>query len=210
MSARRTQRGGRAGRGKRESRLRVIGGDWRSRVLPVAERPGLRPTPDRVRETLFNWLAPRLAGAYCVDLFAGTGALGIEALSRGAACAVFIESDRRAAAAIEAALDSLGARDRARVIATDGRRPVEALGDRPADIVFIDPPFETRLHAAALAAARPLIHAHSRIYLEYPAVDEAALTERLASEYEILRQSIAGDVGYCLARVRPTGEHSAL
>ena len=101
------------------STLRIIGGDWRSRRVPIADRPGLRPTPDRVRETVFNWLAPRLPGAACADLFAGTGALGIEALSRGAASTVFIESDGEATKAIDAALATLGAGERARVARGD-------------------------------------------------------------------------------------------
>ncbi|HET7313457.1 16S rRNA (guanine(966)-N(2))-methyltransferase RsmD [Salinisphaera sp.] len=198
---------------ERETRLRVIGGEWRSRVLAVAAVPGLRPTPNRVRETLFNWLAPRLAGARCIDLFAGTGALGIEALSRGADQAIFVENDRRAAAAIEAALKTLGAGDRARVLQADGTdvgRHLAATHARaPMDIVFVDPPFDAHLHGAALTGLRPLIDPHSRVYVEYPAAEEAAITARLAEEYEILRQSRAAGVGYCLARIRAAGDHGA-
>ncbi len=187
----------------------MIGGEWRSRLLPVADRPGLRPTPNRVRETLFNWLAPMLAGARCVDLFAGTGALGIEALSRGAAHAVFVDSDRRAATAIEAALETLGAADRGRVLVADGTQAGERLAGERADIVFVDPPFDAKLHAAALAGLPSLIDAHSRIYVEYPAHEEAAINPLLAANYEILRQSRSAGVGYCLARLRPAGDHGA-
>ncbi|MES1934839.1 16S rRNA (guanine(966)-N(2))-methyltransferase RsmD [Salinisphaera hydrothermalis] len=203
------RRGKRPARHEREHHLRVIGGEWRSRVLPVADRPGLRPTPNRVRETLFNWLTPMLAGARCVDLFAGTGALGIEALSRGAAHAVFIERDRRAAAAIDAALATLGATDRGRVLIADGTQPARHLAGERADIVFVDPPFDANLHAAALAGIDDLVHPQSRVYVEYPAYDEAAIGEQLAARYEILRQSRSAGVGYCLARVRPAGDHGA-
>ncbi|WP_423822864.1 16S rRNA (guanine(966)-N(2))-methyltransferase RsmD [Salinisphaera sp. SPP-AMP-43] len=188
--------------------LRVIGGQWRSRVLPVADRPGLRPTPNRVRETLFNWLAPRIEGAVCVDLFAGTGALGIEALSRGAARAVFVERDRAAAAAIEAALAKLGASERAQVIVGDATDAARRIDVASADILFIDPPFDTELHGPALRGAQPLLGVHSRLYLEYPAESAAAIDDQLAADYEILRQSRSAGVGYCLARRRPTGEDS--
>lgn len=208
-SRRRPNRPGRPALAERDTRLRVIGGEWRSRVLPVADRPGLRPTPNRVRETLFNWLAPMLAGARCIDLFAGTGALGIEALSRGAARAVFVDSDRRAAAAIEAALETLGATDRGRVLVADGTRAAARLAGERADIVFVDPPFDAKLHGAALAGLAGLIDAHSRVYVEYPGPDEDAINALLADEYEILRQSRSAGVGYCLARVRPAGEHGS-
>ncbi|MBE2295503.1 MAG: 16S rRNA (guanine(966)-N(2))-methyltransferase RsmD, partial [Phycisphaerales bacterium] len=96
-------------RGGRVNQLRVIGGQWRGRRLSFPDLPGLRPTPDRVRETLFNWLAPVLPGARCLDLFAGSGALGIEALSRGAAEVVFVERHPRAVNTLRAQLDQLGA-----------------------------------------------------------------------------------------------------
>jgi 16S rRNA (guanine966-N2)-methyltransferase len=189
--------------------LRVIGGQWRSRVLPVADRPGLRPTPNRVRETLFNWLAPHLPGAYCLDLFAGTGALGIEALSRGAAHATFIENDRQAAATIEAALAALQAGGRGHVVVADGTRAADSLSGAPADLVFIDPPFDSGLYHAALTGLRPLVKSSSRIYLEYPVHQEEAVTAQLTGAYELLRQKRAGEVGYLLARPRHTGEHDA-
>ncbi|MGN8198298.1 16S rRNA (guanine(966)-N(2))-methyltransferase RsmD [Salinisphaera sp. RV14] len=210
MSGRRPhRRRDRPARAERDAHLRVIGGAWRSRVLPVADRPGLRPTPNRVRETLFNWLAPMLAGARCIDLFAGTGALGIEALSRGAARAVFVDNDRQAATAIEAALEMLGATDRGRVLVADGTHAADRLAGERADVVFIDPPFEAELHAAALAGLSGLIDHRTRVYVEYPARDEAVIGERLAADYEILRQSRSAGVGYCLARLRPAGEHGS-
>lgn len=176
-------------------------------MLPVASRPGLRPTPNRVRETLFNWLVQVLPGARCIDLFAGTGALGIEALSRGATSTLFVENNHQAAADITAALKTLGAEHDGRVLVADGTQLAPASLDGKADIIFIDPPFDTQLHATALANSRPLLTDNGRVYIEYPARQESEIAALIASQYEPLRQGIAGDVGYCLARVRHNGEH---
>src|SRR5690606_11919673 len=121
----------------------IIGGTWRGRRLAVAGGPALRPTPDRIRETLFNWLAPALPGARCLDLFAGTGVLGLEALSRGAAEAWLVERDPVAAAALRSSVATLGAP--ARILATDAwtllaTPPAEAAGRF--HVVFLDPPYE--------------------------------------------------------------------
>ena len=122
---------------------------------------------------------------------------------------MFVDSDRRAGATIQAALETLGAAERGRVVVADGTRASERLAGERADIVFIDPPFDAGLHAAALAGLSGLLDQRSRVYVEYPASDEAALTELLATDYEILRQSRSAGVGYCLARVRPAGEHGS-
>jgi 16S rRNA (guanine(966)-N(2))-methyltransferase RsmD len=119
--------------------MRVIGGEFRSRRLKSVEGRVTRPTPDRLRETLFNILAPRIVGAVFVDAYAGTGAVGIEALSRGAARCVFVESGRRAVEAIRENLHALGIEERASVVAG---KVVAALGWLQADIVFMDPPYE--------------------------------------------------------------------
>jgi 16S rRNA (guanine966-N2)-methyltransferase len=121
-------------------RLRIVAGNWRSRLLEIADVPGLRPTSARIRETLFNWLAPRLAGARCLDLFAGTGALGLEALSRGAAHCDFVEKSAQAAATLRSNVAALES-EAATVHAKDA---LEFLRDTDAvkfDIVFLDPPF---------------------------------------------------------------------
>jgi len=102
---------GAANKKPRPGRLRIVAGKWRSRLLDIADVPGLRPTSERVRETLFNWLAPSIQGARCLDLFAGTGALGFEALSRGATQVVFVENSRRAIEAIENSAKKLGAKE---------------------------------------------------------------------------------------------------
>jgi 16S rRNA (guanine966-N2)-methyltransferase len=131
--------------------MRVIGGEFRSRRLKTVAGLATRPTPDRLRETLFDILAPRVAGAVFVDAYAGTGAVGIEALSRGAARCVFLESGRRAAEAIRENLHALGIEGRARVVAG---RVLKALGQHAADIAFLDPPYEMAAeYAAALALA---------------------------------------------------------
>ena len=135
---------------KREpGRLRIIGGELRSRIVEFEAAPGVRATPDRVRQTLFDWLAPVIAGARALDLFAGSGALGLEALSRGAAHATFIDNDPRAIAVIERNLGKLGGDDRALV------RPGSALSlpqSAPFDLIFADPPYDTGSGSAVVGA----------------------------------------------------------
>lgn len=180
--------------------LRIIGGEWRGRRFEVADAPDLRPTPDRVRETLFNWLAPWLPGAYCLDAFAGTGALGLEALSRGAAHCVFVEPDPVLARGITGRLRALNADARATVI--QGRWPeVAARVDRPPELVFLDPPFQQALLPSSLTALAPMLGPSHRVYLEYPADQPPALD----SEWQSLREKKAGRVGYALIARKPTG-----
>lgn len=123
--------------------IRLIGGQWRGRKLPVPDSPGLRPTTDRVRETLFNWLAPYLVDARCLDCFAGSGALGLEALSRYAAHATLLEKDRQVAQQIQRNLVTLGA-NHAKAVATDTLSFLAQRGEAH-DIVFVDPPFRKGL-----------------------------------------------------------------
>lgn len=143
--------------------MRVIGGEFRSRVLKSVPGLDTRPTPDRLRETLFNILATRIEGAVFADLYAGTGAVGIEALSRGAKRAIFIESDRAAVSVIRDNLKSLGIENRAQVI--QGRaNSVEA------DIVFVDPPYHLeRAYEAALNNIKaPLVILQHDVRLKFP------------------------------------------
>ncbi|MBM5812805.1 MAG: 16S rRNA (guanine(966)-N(2))-methyltransferase RsmD, partial [Gammaproteobacteria bacterium] len=151
--------------------LRIIGGEWRGRRIRFPDRPGLRPTPDRVRETLFNWLSPRIADARCLDLFAGSGALGLEALSRGAAEVVFVESDAAAACALAATVMSLTPA-RGRVVAADALAFLHG-EPRPFDVVFLDPPFGSGLLAAAIHAldTRGWLTPAGCVYVEAPAAD---------------------------------------
>lgn len=156
----------------------------------------MRPSPDRVRETLFNWLAPVLPGAVCLDLFAGTGVLGLEALSRGARRAVFVERDERAAAALERAAESLGAE--ATVVRADAGVWVERANPGVFDIVFVDPPYAADIDAL-LARLPRLLAPGGRVYLERGR--DAAWPAPAA--YEWLRRSTAGAVAFGLARARP-------
>jgi 16S rRNA (guanine966-N2)-methyltransferase len=170
---------------------------WRSRLLDIADVPGLRPTSERIRETLFNWLAPRLPGARCLDLFAGTGALGLEALSRGAATAVFVESAPRAAAALRRNIDTLGAAG-AMLRETDAADYLEAGEEGPFDIVFLDPPFaDVRLEpVCASLAAGSLLAPRALVYFE----DERNRPEpALPPGWKLLKSKMAGNVRYSLA-----------
>ena len=156
--------------------VRIIGGQWRRTRLPVADRPGLRPTPDRVRETLFNWLGQDLGGWLVVDAFAGSGALGVEAASRGAADVLLVEQDAALAAALRGVKDRLRA-DAVRVKRGDGVAALAALAPASVDLVLLDPPFDAaELFAPALAAAARAVRPAGFVYLEAPAAwDEAAL-----------------------------------
>lgn len=153
--------------------VRIIGGRWRGTRLPVTDVAGLRPTADRVRETLFNWLMPVLPGARVLDLFAGSGALGLEALSRGAAQAVLVEHDAAAAASLRASVQRLQAQ--ARVVDGDALHwlaSADAAGQAPADIVFVDPPFSAGLWNAVLQDLPARMAADAWLYVESPAGSE--------------------------------------
>ena len=147
--------------------VRLIGGRFRRSKLPVADRPGLRPTPDRVRETLFNWLGQDLTGWHVLDAFAGSGALGFEAASRGAAEVVLLERDAALAASLRASAQRLGA-TQVKVVATDALAWMARAATGQFDLVFVDPPFEAGLFDAALAAAAPLLRDGGFVYLEAP------------------------------------------
>ncbi len=155
--------------------VRIIGGQWKRTPLPVLDKPGLRPTPDRVRETLFNWLGQDLSGWRCVDAFAGTGALGFEAASRGAARVLLLEQD----AALITQLKAIRTRLDAQAVTVqrgDGVAGLKALPAASVDLVFLDPPFDAELFDAALQAAAPALAPGGFIYLEAPqAWDDARL-----------------------------------
>jgi 16S rRNA (guanine966-N2)-methyltransferase len=147
--------------------IRIIGGLWKRTKLPVADKPGLRPTPDRVRETLFNWLGQDLTGWRCVDAFAGTGALGFEAASRGASQVLMVEQD----SALVAQLSSIKNRLDATAVQIQRGDAVMALkktSPASVDLVFLDPPFETDVYAAALQAAAHAVVPGGHVYLEAP------------------------------------------
>lgn len=179
--------------------LRIIGGTWRGRKLRFPAGADIRPTPDRVRETLFNWLGARVVGARCLDLFAGSGALGLEALSRGAAHVTFVEQDTVAVLELRARLAEWGAQDAA-VERSDARRFLAA-EPHPCDVVFLDPPFASDL----LGVAAQLLERHgwlapgALIYLESAAREELP---ELPQGWEPLKGKRAGEVGYHLYAAR--------
>jgi len=156
--------------------IRIIGGQWRRRRLPVASRPGLRPTPDRVRETLFNWLGQDLGGWRCIDAFAGTGALGLEAASRGATEVWVVEQDAALAGQIQQLQQQLQAKA-VRVQRGDAVSALRQAAEGGWHLVFLDPPFEAEaLFVPALQAAAQAIAIDGYVYLEAPqAWDAAAL-----------------------------------
>ena len=194
-----TTKSGAASKKPRPGRLRIVAGKWRSRLLDIADVPGLRPTSERIRETLFNWLAPSIQGARCLDLFAGTGALGFEALSRGAAQVVFVENSRRAIKAIERSTKTLDATG-AVVHEGDAEDYVRTAALASFDIVFLDPPFaDDRLEDMCRRIDdRGLLAPGGRIYLEQ---DRARPATPRPDRWRILRDKTAGNVRYLLAEV---------
>jgi len=147
--------------------VRIIGGQWKRSKLPVADKPGLRPTPDRVRETLFNWLGQDLTGWRCVDAFAGTGALGFEAASRGALQVQLVEQDATLIAQLKKIKEQLKA-EAVQVQRGDGIAALKQLPPASADLIFLDPPFDAALFDAALQAAARAVAPGGYIYLEAP------------------------------------------
>lgn len=184
--------------------VRIIGGQWKRTKLPVAARPGLRPTPSRVRETLFNWLGQDLGGWRCIDAFAGTGALGLEAASRGAVEVVLVEQDGALLANLSRITTQLKASG-VRVERGDGVAALRQRAGQGLDVVFLDPPFgdgqNEALYTGALAAARQAVREDGLIYLEAPRPwgdDELAQLG-----LQLHRQGKAGAVAFHLLRPLP-------
>jgi 16S rRNA (guanine966-N2)-methyltransferase len=180
------------GRGYREE-FRIIGGEWRSRKLRFPPLPGIRPSPDRVRETLFNWLRDRIEGARCLDLFAGSGALGLEGLSRGAAHMTFVDRERQAAAAIRTHLELLKAKG-GDVVQSDAFAWLSGT-PQPFELVFLDPPFEEDLVPETCARlAQGWLKPSAWVYVEHAVERVPALPEG----WQVLKESHAGRVGFRL------------
>jgi 16S rRNA (guanine966-N2)-methyltransferase len=193
----RTRRTGAPARGRDSRRLRIIGGQWRGRKFRFPPLD-IRPTPDRVRETLFNWLQSRITGARCLDLYAGSGALGLEALSRGAAAVVFVEQQRATARALEVLLRDWQATDWT-VLAEPARQAL-ATGPTalipPFDVVFLDPPYDSgELAQASLVLERGWLSPDCRIYVEHA---RSSVLPTLPATWRELRAGTAGEVGYHL------------
>lgn len=180
----------------KKSTLRIIGGRWRGRKLTFSPAKGLRPTADRVRETLFNWLAPAIRDARCLDLFAGSGALGLEALSRGAAGCDFVDTSATALRDINLHLQTLGASSLAR----SHPRPAMTFLQTSRggwDIVFIDPPFGQGLvePVCAQLASPGLLTGRSLVYVESAAREP---TPTVPTTWQLHREKIAGEVAFRL------------
>jgi len=184
--------------------LRIIGGSWRSRKLAFPAIAGLRPTPSRIRETLFNWLMPDLPGSHCLDLFAGSGALGFEAISRGADRVTMVEKNRDISIALQQNKKLLGA-DGLSILNQDTLEAIAKLDpDDTFDIVFCDPPFNQELMEPLIQAINnsTLLSENAKLYIE----TEKSLTQlQIPTNWSLLKEKTAGDVRYRLIGV---GEHS--
>ena len=187
-------------------KVRIIGGNWRSRLLTVLDLPGLRPTTDRIRETLFNWLGQDLSGLRCLDLFAGTGALGIEAASRGAQLVILLEKDKKAHANLNANFALLQSSPVSGVVEILQRDSLEFLKqqvDRSSNLIFIDPPFQdsSLLDRAVIEAGRVCDDASGGgIYVEFPSTRPREEIEALLPDWHCGKYLEAGQVKACLFR----------
>lgn len=196
------------------SRIRIIGGQWKRRLLPVPDAPGLRPTPDRVRETLFNWLGQDLSGWRCIDLFAGSGALGFEAASRGAARVDMVEQNPAIARGLQGSIQQLGAQGVIRLHRADASRWLaqqQSPGSTPAvgaDLILLDPPFRAGWLERILPAALARLAPQGFIYAEadFPLTPEW-LARQQCGRLAILRSRKAGQVHYHL--LQDTGDGGA-
>jgi 16S rRNA (guanine966-N2)-methyltransferase len=177
--------------------VRIIGGQWKRSKLSVLSQPGLRPTPDRVRETVFNWLGQDLSGLRCVDVFAGSGALGFEAASRGAADVLLIEQDAQLVAKLQMSKTRLKA-DSLRIQRGDGVSVLRSQSASSFDVIFIDPPFDSELFLQAIKAAAFVLSSQGAIYLEAPAAWGDALLAPLG--LKVIKQGKAGAVHFHLLR----------
>ena len=183
------------------NKIRIIGGQWRSRQLPFQDAPGLRPTPARVRETLFNWLQHDIIGSRCLDLYAGSGALGIEAASRGAKQVVQVENNPQCCRQLHANAKFLKA-DQVRIIQQDVFRYLASGDEQPVDIVFLDPPFNKNLaiQTCQWLKDKGWLAADARIYVE---VEKGLPLTGLPENWQALRHKSAGEVDYYLFANQP-------
>ncbi len=185
--------------GGRSNQVRIIAGQWRGRKLSFPDGAGLRPTPDRVRETLFNWLAPVLPGAHCLDLFAGSGALGFEAASRGAAHVALIESDPRAVLALRASRERLAAHQVEVINAAAKSYLAEPGGSF--DVVFLDPPFsQPGLMPETVELLERGRHLKEGAYI-YVETAASLASASLPAAWQLRKEKRAGAVSYRLYQV---------
>lgn len=182
------------------NKLRIIGGQWRGRKLNFPDAPGLRPTPDRVRETLFNWLHTRIAGSHCLDLFAGSGALGFEALSRDAKHVTMIDNNREVIATLEKNITLLGA-DNVKLLNADVSKLLAQVNslEQTFDIVFLDPPYHQDLITVCCEALEDngFLAPVSYLYME---AEFRILTDILPETFSVMRSKKAGNVNFHLIK----------
>lgn len=183
---------------RRQNRVRIIGGQWRSRLIEFPEMPGLRPTGDRVRETLFNWLGQTLHGKVCLDLFAGSGALGFEAASRGAEQVWMIEANPVAARSLLASKAALLA-DRCEVRRMEAANFLKDCGRR-FDLIFIDPPFSSGALWPILETVSDHLEKTGLVYVEWGEPIVPDLQKRADSSWQVIKQGKAGVVHFALLR----------
>ena len=180
------------------TQVNIIAGQWRGRKLSVINQPGLRPTGNRIRETLFNWLQPVIKGSHCLDLFAGTGALAFEALSRGASSATLLEQSKAACQHLRTSQTQLKAK--AEIIETNSLTWLSHKPEKPANIIFIDPPFDGNLWADVIERLQHpgWLSSEAWVYIESP--KSHSLT--LPTHWQSHRQKTAGNVDFRLLHVR--------
>jgi len=185
---------------KGSNQLRIIGGEWRGRKLRFPDAPNLRPTPDRVRETVFNWLAPIIHGARCLDLFAGSGALGLEALSRGAAFTTFVDNHKKVTQALENHIELLSANDKAEVLQMDGVKFLNTEA-KVYDVVFLDPPYQLNFmeKVVPLLEENNCLSDNAMLYLE---IEKRQSLPELPENWKMLKEKTAGEVSYFLFQRR--------
>ena len=185
---------GTVSRAGKQRQVRIIGGRWRGRKLSFYPADGLRPTGDRIRETLFNWLAPYIQDARCVDLFAGSGALGLEALSRGAAHCDFVDSAGSALSQIDQHLGVLDAQHQGRCHTITAQQFLQRAVD-PYDIAFVDPPFNRQLVEPVCASLAHTLSDAALIYVEMAATEAFP---NVPAHWTLHREKVSGGVAYRL------------
>lgn len=181
-----------------KNQIRIIGGEWRSRQISFYDTPGLRPTPSRIRETLFNWLQTDIPGSRCLDLYAGSGALGFEAVSRGAKVVVQVEQDNNACRALHENAAKLNA-SQVKIVNSDVFRFLAANNTEEAfDIVFLDPPFNLNLttQTCQWLEEKGWLNNPSKIYLETASSNK--ILETMPLNWQLLKSKSAGEVSYRL------------
>lgn len=211
QSGRRSKRNAKTGLGQNRSasHVRIVAGDWRGRKIPVVQADGLRPTGDRVRETLFNWLQLSIPGSRCLDLYAGSGALGFEAVSRGAAGVTLVESSPEVVRQLHQTLSDLGGSDKVQLY---GGKAEQFLHNSTVsfDVVFVDPPFELQAHLRILEAlsAHHLVDG-ALLYVELPTAQDR-LVENLPGSFSVHKRKRFGDVTALLLQFNVPEESAAV